>query len=457
MKPCKHENTEPNCRICWLAENVKEVQRKWNLPETGMYATLAESRKQRLVDNLPKGIKKVELPCIHEGAILEFCPTCNGEMRHVRDCDIYEKCTRGFVSSNMQSCVRCKDYVADTTVQPKKEESIKDKNVSDNTVNARNRVLATRRENAKAKIAATVEKETREIVKDKPIVEEKEGKVTVTRMPYSSSIIRLKTGSKETIEWVCAVTTVPSRKKLLERTLDSIHNAGFVQPRIFIDIQDSEKQSVADTYIDYSRNLTNDITIRTPNIRTFGNWFLALTEMYIRHPYAHRYAFFQDDIVFCKNVRQYLDCVEYIDNSYLNLITYPQNEAEKRKYFDKSIPEKEMTGWYKSNGIGKGAQALVFNRQTLYEIITSEYLLNRPRDLLKGHQNIDGGLAIAMKQKRITEYVHSPSLVRHTGDVTTIFTAHPTDPKINIHPDSQPVDLSFRGEDWDVMQLLGKH
>jgi hypothetical protein len=51
------------------------------------------------------------LPCIYEGAIIEACTSCGKkETRHVRDCDIHEKCTRGFVSEKVQSCDRCSSY-----------------------------------------------------------------------------------------------------------------------------------------------------------------------------------------------------------------------------------------------------------------------------------------------------------------------------------------------------------
>lgn len=60
------------------------------------------------------------LPCIHEGAILEHCHSRHGglaEARHVRDCDIYEKCTRGFVSNRVTWCGRCPDYKAEETAE----------------------------------------------------------------------------------------------------------------------------------------------------------------------------------------------------------------------------------------------------------------------------------------------------------------------------------------------------
>lgn len=57
----------------------------------------------------------VVVPCVHEGAIIEFCPTCSGELRHVRDCAIHDRCTRGVVSAAVRACATCADY------QPEKD------------------------------------------------------------------------------------------------------------------------------------------------------------------------------------------------------------------------------------------------------------------------------------------------------------------------------------------------
>ncbi len=53
------------------------------------------------------------LPCTHEGAVLEFCTSCSpeaGELRHVRDCDKWERATRRHVSDAVRSCSNCADY-----------------------------------------------------------------------------------------------------------------------------------------------------------------------------------------------------------------------------------------------------------------------------------------------------------------------------------------------------------
>lgn len=61
-------------------------------------------------------------PCVHEGAVVDFCPSCPGaqaELRHVRDCDLHEQCTRGRVPMPVvPSCVDCLDYQPDIPPPP---------------------------------------------------------------------------------------------------------------------------------------------------------------------------------------------------------------------------------------------------------------------------------------------------------------------------------------------------
>lgn len=53
------------------------------------------------------------LPCVHEGAVIEWCKSCGpSEERHVRDCDVHERCTRSTVGPAVRGCDRCPDYAA---------------------------------------------------------------------------------------------------------------------------------------------------------------------------------------------------------------------------------------------------------------------------------------------------------------------------------------------------------
>jgi hypothetical protein len=229
------------------------------------------------------------------------------------------------------------------------------------------------------------------------------------------------------MRWAYGVTTVPSRRKqLLPRTLASLGRAGFNQPHLFVD-GDVDSRS-------WIEQFKLDVTCRWPAVKTAGNWGLAAVELYIRHPEADRYAIFQDDFVTYKNLRRYLETVPYPEKGYCNLYTFPSNQelAKGRK------------GWYESNQFGRGAVALVFTKDALLAALTHPHLVERPQDAQKGTMKVDGGIVVAMQKAGWKEYVHNPSLVQHVGLASTIEARH----------DNQPQARSFKGEEFDAMELL---
>lgn len=213
------------------------------------------------------------------------------------------------------------------------------------------------------------------------------------------------------------------RNTLLPKTLFSLRQAGFESPILFVD-GDYDPLS-------WRGQFNLEVSVRTTNIRTFGNWMLGMLELYIREPNADRYAMFQDDFVTYKNLRQYLEYCKYPDNGYWNLYTFPQNQE--------LAPARE--GWYESNQRGRGAVALVFDRKTLLLVLGSDHMLNRPQNASRGWKAVDGGIVTAMTKIGYKEYVHNPSLVQHTGEISTMLNR------------KHPLAVSFLGEDFDAMNL----
>lgn len=420
------------------------------------------------------------LPCVYEGAVIEWCNTCNGEMRHVRDCEKHEKCTRGLVSSKVTSCIRCPDYAPDKSLFPKEGTPP----VYPTPQNSVKEATRKRREELKQRLLAQARRrqtETQAQAENTPSepvvpihqrlngimnraqqrrlalrqkVQQPNGQPPLYPTVHKIKVVQPRlnrVSDKPEIKWACAVTTVPQRRTTtLPRTIVSILSSGFPSPHLFIDVQPTNKETgeypdLPELVKNYQSDFGLPFTFHSTNIRTFGNWYLALLEMYIRNPHANRYAVFQDDIVLCKDLREYLEQCQYPERGYLNLMTFPQNEAEKFNYFEKGTPEEKMIGWYPSNQKGKSATGYVFDRQTLLEVLQSEHLHKRIQDERKGHQNIDGAMADTMRMKGYTEYVHSPSLIRHIGTTTTMG---------NEHPQKQPLDLSFRGENWSALEVL---
>lgn len=202
------------------------------------------------------------------------------------------------------------------------------------------------------------------------------------------------------------ITTVHERfGTTLPRTLESLAVAGFIQPRLFVDGE-----------CDIPEELRSyPITQRTPRIRSFGNWWLALLELYLRETHADRYAIFQDDMLCVANLREYLERCPPPKGAYGNLMTFPENL--------RIAPRKQ--GWFEATQNGKGAVALVFDNPTVQKLLTSPYFVERVQDDHRGHKAIDGGVVCAAKKVGIKEYCHNPALVRHIGEVSTMNRSRP--------------------------------
>lgn len=235
-----------------------------------------------------------------------------------------------------------------------------------------------------------------------------------------------------TLSWVCGVTTVLSRRKeLLPRTLESLMRAKFPAPRLFVD---GEKDPSS-----WEREFGLQVTTRFPIIRTHGNWFLALHELFIRNPVADRYAVFQDDLICCSNLRAYLDACDYPKAGYWNLYTFPENQKLAPAVGQTG---RQAVGWYRSNQKGKGAVALVFDHASVLSMLSSDHMTGRPTDAKRGWKAIDGGIVSSMRKAGRYEYVHNPSLVQHVGDRSSMGNGP--------HPKAE----SFRGEQFDATELL---
>jgi hypothetical protein len=142
--------------------------------------------------------------------------------------------------------------------------------------------------------------------------------------------------------------------------------------------------------------------------------------------------------VTARNLKAYLEAVPYTPGTYQNLYLFPQNQALAPKGKD----GRPVTGWYESNQMGRGAVALVFDREAALTLLSSRHLLERPTDRFRGHRAIDGGVVTALKKAGWKELVHYPSLVQHTGRHSSMGNR----PHLEAG--------SFPGETFDLLALL---
>ena len=222
------------------------------------------------------------------------------------------------------------------------------------------------------------------------------------------------------------MTTCKSRlDTLLPKTLASLAKAGFDDPRLFIDGADKLPKGLA----------RYEKTVRSPPLRTYGNWWASAWELYLRNPHANRYAIFQDDLETVAGLREYLDSAEYPDRGYLNLYTFPENEKDDR------------SGFFPSNQMGRGAVALVFDSVALRTLFGLSHMINRPMSKnpkRPAHKFVDGAIVSAMRKAGFREFVHGPSLTQHIGDRSSMGNRR--------HPKAK----SFPGKNFDARSLISR-
>lgn len=230
------------------------------------------------------------------------------------------------------------------------------------------------------------------------------------------------------LTWNYGITTVPQRKKeLLPRTIESLKIAGFDQPHLFVDGCDASVEFLS---------LNLPITTHSTQIRTTGNWIVSLWELWASNPHADRYALFQDDLIVCKGLRQYLNqCKWPTEKAYLNLLTFRENHE---------LIHSNSVGWHPSDQLGKGAVGLVFDSVGIKSILSSPHLVNWIKSKDRGHRLIDRAVSQSLKKLGFTEFIHNPSLIQHTGKVSS------------MGSDRHPMSSCFLGENYDALNFLNK-
>lgn len=235
------------------------------------------------------------------------------------------------------------------------------------------------------------------------------------------------------VRWSYGVTTVPERiDTTLPKSLESLNNAGFEFPSLFIDgVKDGS------SYTAKFKNIAG-VTCHSRRMSIIGNFLTALWELYIHEPFADYYALFQDDILCCRNLRTYLErtCPDFSGVPvYYNLYTVPENE----ELLASSVSRDGV--WYQTRGTGRGALGLVFPANAIQPLLTAPDLYHRPRRETNSKRCVDGLVVDSLKSRGFREMVHYPSLIQHqVGQSTTLNT-----------PD-RAVSTTFRGEDYDPMK-----
>jgi hypothetical protein len=141
--------------------------------------------------------------------------------------------------------------------------------------------------------------------------------------------------------------------------------------------------------------------LRAESLHIHGDIRLA-TEFYS----GDRYAIFEDDVMACRQLREYLERCPPGKGSW-NLLTLEENRA-----FTKVVP-----GWLESNQLGRSACGLAFERPTADCLLQMERFVRGPS---RGETMFDAVVIATLKSLGYKELGHYPSLLQHVGIETTL-------------------------------------
>jgi len=203
--------------------------------------------------------------------------------------------------------------------------------------------------------------------------------------------------------WAVGVTTAPRKNSTLERTLQSLEEAGWDRPRLFAEPNVELPSEFADL----------PVTRRDETIGAFPNWYLGLSELVMRDPRAEAYLLCQDDVLFSANLRDYLERVLWPAPHVGVVSVYCPSHYGLGKPDGFHVEDHGWGTW--------GALAYVFPNPSARAILTDSLVVNhRHHGPAAGTRNIDSVVGSWCTRSGLPYYVHVPSLAQHVGATSTI-------------------------------------
>lgn len=218
----------------------------------------------------------------------------------------------------------------------------------------------------------------------------------------SSALVQRFNGSHR--KWAVGMTTAPRQVPTLERSLNSLHAAGWDSPRLFV-----EPGTEIPKAFDHL-----PVTRRDQVLGAFPNWYLGLAELIMREPQADAYLMCQDDVLFSEGLRGYLEESPWPspDAGVISVYCPSHYAADQSPGF-----HVENRGWQSWGALAyalpaPSARAIVSDLRVL------EHRLKGPAD---GMRNIDSVVGRWCRESGRSYVVHVPSLAQHIGDTSTIW------------------------------------
>jgi hypothetical protein len=246
--------------------------------------------------------------------------------------------------------------------------------------------------------------------------------------PVSGSDRGKAHSGREALTWAVGITTAPRLQPTLTRMLNSLREAGWEEGRIFAEPGCEPVTGFGGfTW-----------TRRDDTLGGWPNWYLALAELVQRQPHADTYLMLQDDVVFARNLRGYLEST-----------LWPSERVGLASAYCPAAYVRRTNGWH-----------AVENRLDLYGAVTLA-LPNAAARLLLGHarainhrrrgaheglKHIDTMVGQWAAESHLDVFYHTPSLAQHIGDISVIWP--------DAANDGNRRAADFVGEELDATELL---
>lgn len=219
-------------------------------------------------------------------------------------------------------------------------------------------------------------------------------------------------------DWSVGMMLAPrGGESYFERTLSSVKEAGWEDLTVFAEPE--------------SPPVLNQTVVKRPS--KLGNWLnfrQSLIDMYSEDSEKKYYMLIEDDVVFSKNVRQFLD-----------IALWPSNTGVCSIYSPSHYETFERVGWNNHSGTTMwGAVTMIFSNKSLQCFINHYNNIEWNSD-----QNCDNAVGRWCERTEQNAYFFSPSLVQHVGVKSSL-----GDKRYHRRRYSS----LFVGEDFDCTKLL---
>jgi len=230
--------------------------------------------------------------------------------------------------------------------------------------------------------------------------------------------------------WAVGITTAPRRQPTLSQSLRSLAVAGWDSPIIFAE----PGSRIPNEF----RSLT--VVRRQTKFGAWPNFIVGLTELVMTQPDADAYFMVQDDTLFCRNTRHYLEHSLWPDRhtGAVSLHT-PSHQVPEDNSGTGFFPKK--VGWG-----AWGAMAFIFPNAAARALLRHPEVINhRSRGPGEGLCNVDSVVGHWCNIAGLQYVLHNPSLTQHIGLTTTLWS------KDSLEGRRSASD--FPGEDFDARRF----